>query len=663
MRRAGILALLVCGAVRPAAAQTPSLTDVPLEQLLRVEVQNVFGASERLQPVTEAPSSVTIITADEIERFGYRSLSDVLRGVRGFYVSDDRNYSYVGVRGFARAGDYNTRVLLLVNGHRINDNVFDQAPVGNELGIDPRVFDRVEIIRGPASSLYGTNAFFAVINLVTKTGRALQQTAVEAAGGSLGTALVRGSTGGELSTGVKFGLAGSILSSEGVKRLYFPAFDTPASSGGVATGLDGERLGTAFGTFAFKDLSVTGVYGRRTKDVPTASYGTLFNPHDPGEWTRDERFIVGGTFTHGFGRTRLDVRSTFNRYAYFGEYPFPGERPSADPLINLDEALGVRWSADGRVTRPLPGAQTVTLGAEFMNNVRQNQRSTYNDPAVPNLLEDHRSKQVAVYVQDEVKLRRWLIANLGARLDRYETFRRATPRGALIVVPSANQSFKYVYGRAFRAPNAYELYYYDHQAPLSPESIDTHELDWEQYFGSMLRTSISAYAYRASRLIAFGLIATDDDPFAYAFVNRAINEARGIEFEAEVRTAAGVQIAGSYAVQRAVDDEDHLQLTNSPRHLANVRMSAPGPGGSSAAFELQYIGRRDTLAGTGVAGAAVANANVRHRVSPKLELFGLVANVFNVRYSDPASDEHAFDAIEQNGRTARVGLRWMPWAR
>ena len=98
------------------------LADVEIEDLMRIEVQRVFGASERLQPVTEAPSSVTIVTADEIARYGYRTLADILRSVRGFYVSNDRNYSYLGVRGFARPGDYNTRVLLLLNGHRVNDN-------------------------------------------------------------------------------------------------------------------------------------------------------------------------------------------------------------------------------------------------------------------------------------------------------------------------------------------------------------------------------------------------------------------------------------------------------------------------------------------------------------------------------------------------------------
>jgi uncharacterized membrane-anchored protein len=75
------------------------------------------------------------------------------------YVSDDLNYSLVGVRGFSKPGDFNMRVILLVNGHPVNDNVYSQAQVGSEFGIDPAMFERVEIIRRPASSLYGTGAF------------------------------------------------------------------------------------------------------------------------------------------------------------------------------------------------------------------------------------------------------------------------------------------------------------------------------------------------------------------------------------------------------------------------------------------------------------------------------------------------------------------------
>src|SRR6185369_13691642 len=89
------------------------------------------------------------------------------------YVSNDGNYSYLGARGFLRPGDYNMRTLVLVDGHRMNDNVYDAAYFARENIVGVGAIDRVEVIRGPSSSIYGNSAFFGVINIVTKSGHAL----------------------------------------------------------------------------------------------------------------------------------------------------------------------------------------------------------------------------------------------------------------------------------------------------------------------------------------------------------------------------------------------------------------------------------------------------------------------------------------------------------
>src|SRR6186713_3613711 len=192
---AAVLALIVLLAPSPAAEAQQPLPELSLEELMRLDTGRVFGASERLQPVTEAPASVSFITAEEIARYGYRTLADILRGVRGMYVTDDRNFSLIGTRGFAKPGDYNSRILLLVNGHRVNDNIFGQAEIGAEFGLDPAMFERVEIIRGPASSLYGDSAFFAVVNVITRSGDSLGGGLITVEAGTLGTRMVRASAG------------------------------------------------------------------------------------------------------------------------------------------------------------------------------------------------------------------------------------------------------------------------------------------------------------------------------------------------------------------------------------------------------------------------------------------------------------------------------------
>jgi len=143
-----------------AQQQTKDLGEASLEELANI---TVYTASRHIQKATEASSSVTVITRDEIQKYGYRTLADILRSVRGFDITYDRNFTYAGVRGINRPETYNSRVLLLIDGHRINNNIYEQAMLGTEFPLDVALIERVEVVRGPSSSLYGTSALFAVI--------------------------------------------------------------------------------------------------------------------------------------------------------------------------------------------------------------------------------------------------------------------------------------------------------------------------------------------------------------------------------------------------------------------------------------------------------------------------------------------------------------------
>ena len=208
----------------PATAHAqiaPSDPDaLSIEQLLDVELTST--ASKFSQEITRAPASVTVVTAEQIRQHGYRTLAEVLSSVQGFYTTYDRNYTYIGVRGFARPGDYNTRVLLLVDGHRLNEPVYDMAPIGTDFPIDVSLIDRVEVIRGPGSSLYGTSAFFAVVNVLTRTGAAVPGARVDASLGSLATRRATVSLGHVFGNGNEVLVAGSGYDSAGGSQLYFP---------------------------------------------------------------------------------------------------------------------------------------------------------------------------------------------------------------------------------------------------------------------------------------------------------------------------------------------------------------------------------------------------------------------------------------------------------
>jgi TonB-dependent Receptor Plug Domain len=151
-RRWGSLLAISLIGCWPAAGAEPAaetggrdLTELSLEELGTLKVSTVYGASKHEQKTSEAPSSVSIVTAEDIQEYGYRTLADVLRAARGFYVSYNRAYNFIGVRGFNRPGDFGGRILIMIDGHRLNDPIYDSNFAGTEFPLDMDLVDKIEI--------------------------------------------------------------------------------------------------------------------------------------------------------------------------------------------------------------------------------------------------------------------------------------------------------------------------------------------------------------------------------------------------------------------------------------------------------------------------------------------------------------------------------------
>jgi iron complex outermembrane receptor protein len=449
-----------------------------------------------------------------------------------------------------------------------------------------------------------------------------------------------------------------------MEQVYFPVFDTPETNNGIAEGLDGEDLGQWYGQLRYRNLTVTTAYGRRHRDVPTAPFNTIFNQQEFPEEATDRHTLVDAEYGQTFGTSRVVFRGSFDQYSHDRLHPFATRGPV---LVGHTDVLGTRWTAGARLTRPLPGRQILTAGAELIDHTHQDQRARYIDPALNVFDIDRSTLQTAVYVQDEIKLGPWLILNGGLRYDAYEDFTRLTPRAAAIVMPSANQSFKYLYGRAFRAPTAYELndfYFGEGVKDLRPESVDTHELVWERYTDDWLRTSVSTYWYKADRLLTLALTSDPTSFLGTTFVNSGQVEATGVELEAQMRLSLGLQGLVSYARQHAEDVATGRRLVNSPGQLAKLRLSIPGPlAQSSIAVEVLSMSARQTIAGSRLSPVTTANLTFMAPVGRSFELFGGAQNIFGAQYGDPASEQHRQDVIPRNGRTWNAGLRWKIGAR
>lgn len=639
-----------------AGENTFDLAAMPIEQLLTLEV---YSASKFVQKVSEAPSVVSIVTAADIKAFGWRTLADMLRSMRGLYLSNDRNYSYLGARGFLRPGDYNTRFLLLVDGNRNNDGVFDQASIGSEFVLDIDLIERVEFVPGPGSSIYGANAFFGVINVITKRGRDLSGSQASVEYGSHGMRKARASYGMRHENGAEWLLSASAFREDG-PDLYFPEFDTPATNNGVARGLDHDRGENLLMKGSLGPFSLSIAHNERTKGIPTASFSQVFN--DPRSHTVDtQSFVDFGYRAPLAADTEWSSRLYWGRYDYVGDYVY-----DYPPLtVNRDGSRARWWGAESKLVSTRFAGHKLVVGAEVQRDYQLRQFNFDVDPFVSNLDDRRAGSRIGVYLQDEFTLRDDLLLNAGARYDRNSSTGDSSinPRVALIHKAGKATTLKAMVGTAFRAPNAYEMYYellsaggQKSNPNLKAERIRTQELSAEHYFSPDARLTVSVFRNTVSDLITQTMDPADG---LLVFRNLDRARARGVELELERAWTGGTRLRTSYSWQQAWDKATGAMLVNSPRHLAKFNLSTPVlRTGWRAGAEAQYVGRRRTLQAD-TAGYWLANLTMSTiRLAPGLELSASVYNVFDRRYADPSAEEHAQDAIGQNERTYRLKLSY-----
>lgn len=651
-----ILALAVV-TVRPAYGQTATdLSGLSLEDLMNVKVETVVGASKYRQRLTEAPASVTIVTADEIAAQRYRSVADVLRSVRGFYVTYDRNYHYIGTRGFVRPGDYNSRILVLIDGHRLNDNIFGGALIGQEFPVDINLVDRIEVVRGPGSALYGSSAMFGVVNVITRRAAALPGTTVSFLGGGQQTAATTVSYGRLTDGGTSMLASVSTLRSHGARDLYYPEFGASDTAGHVWNA-DRTRRINGLVNWARGGLSVQALYGVREKHVPTAAFGARFN--DPDTRTVDGQGFVDASYSRVWRNgVELAGRVFADRYQYSGYLAYEGD---GQPVMNHDMARGSWWGGELRLSKRLWRRHRATAGVEFRDDLRQRQRNYDLTPFTEYLDDSRDSDWRSFFAEDEWLVNDRVRVHLGMRRDAYSDVPASmNPRAGLILSPGRTTTVKLLYGEAFRAPTVYELYWVQADVTkanpaLGHEEMRNTEVVLEQHLGAHWRLSANAFLLRVRGLVD----QFEDVDGLLTYRNRGAVDGSGVEVELEGRWANGVLVRGSHTLQRSRNPLTGESLTNSPGALFQSSVTVPlARHGASASMNLQAMSRRTTLSGAVAPAYAITNLAVSvPRLRSRLELGASVWNLFNRVYADPGGEEHRQALIPQDGRVVGVTAR------
>ena len=401
------------------------------------------------------------------------------------------------------------------------------------------------------------------------------------------------------------------------------------------------------------------MYGTREKGIPTAPYGTVFN--NSGTRTTDSNSYIDLRYQHRFGNS-WDVlaRTFYDRYTYQGTYIYASPLDPSQTSPNLDFADGKWWGAELQITKTVLQRNRITAGAEYRDNLRQNQ-SDYDLRPYLLYLDDKRQSFVgALYVQDELTISKSVALNVGFRYDYYSALHASgDPRVALIYRPWHRTGFKFIYGEAFRVPNVYELYYaaspYLSNPALNSEKIRNAEFIWEQGLGTHLWFSTSAFYSSIQDLITQESVGDN-----FIFRNLKNVRSSGLEVEVKGQLSQGLEGRASYSFQQTKDTSSGQFLSNSPRNLVTLNLSQPLWGKRMfVSLDAQYRSRIQNLTGGSVSPFAVVNATLLARnLGKHVDLSASIYNLLDKQYFDPPSTENLQQAIQQDGRSFRVKMTW-----
>ncbi len=629
-----------------------------LEVLHNTEV--VYASSKSEQQTTESPGSTTILTSSEIKVGGFRTLDDLLNYVRGFFVTSDRNYTYVGLRGFGSMGGYNSRILLLVDGHKINDNIYGQFYSGHDSPVDMDMVDHVEIIRGPASVLYGNSAVFGIINVITKKGKDVNGLVLSAQGGSLDTIGGGALYGGITDSGLQWTLEGSAYDSGGNANLYYPEYDNPSTNHGIAHNCDGENSQHGFLSLNLADWVLEAGIMNRYKTIPTGVYETAFN--NPNNYTNDTDFFSEINFRSGdpesgqwLGRLHLDVAD------YTGNYV-----SASTGIPNIDIGDGAWLGAELQYVFTPFYRNKFTLGGEFIDNFEQFQKN-YDLGGATYLDDSRQSTQWSLYAQDEVKLLSNIFLNAGGRYEYFSTTGgQFVPRSALVWEPCRTTVLKLVAGEAFRAPDAFELYYSDNgnsqaaNPALQNENFETYEFDWEETLLTNHRVLLSLYHYIGENLILMVPVTVGSS----VDINENIGHVslNGLEVEYQYQNTGGIQGRLSWAYQRAQDDLTGQVLPDSPQNLGKASLQVPLDAKHlTVAGECQFTAASYGFNDVWAQDYTIFNLKLYspHFIWENMEANLDFYNLFDTRYYQPVANEFQQLTLQQDGLViwARLGYK------
>ena len=623
------------------AHESPSASDatsIPLEELLQTEY---IPASYIANQISNAASAVSVVTARDIEDYGYRTLGEILGSMRGLHTFEDYSYTFLAGRGYSSPGEYAGRIAVLIDGYRADDGMFGQAYLGNDGILDVSMIERVEYIPGGSSAGYSNGALLGVINIITKKGSDFDGTQVAIGYGSYESLSRRATFGKRFENGADVLISLSDYDSEGKDFTYnIAGVDTLQSN------QHGEKSKRFFLKGSYEHFSLMAAWAKRDLEIPSYPHADTWS-NQPVYNHDENRFL------------RLAVDSDIARdlklsaSVWYGSYQYAFEDGVSmgfmDTLMEFNDEA--RWyGSDLKLVGTWFQNHIISIGAEYRHDYKWNNSHVFTDVVLNDIWWSYAEsytprKTYSFYGYDEWAITDTIGLNYGARYEKSNNgYGALTPQVALIWKPRITTEIKFSSGVMHRQATPSE------EETLKPERVQTNELVIEERLDRQSRLLTSLYQYQLRNQISHK-------------DNNGI-DTRGIEVEFEKHWESGTRLRTSYAYQNVSEADTGLALVNAPHHIGKFNLSVPIIDESlRMGLEVQYLGRRPLYTDERERYApshTLTNLTLlSHEWIPNGDLSFRVRNLFDKGYGDVIKEQENGDLLfPQSGRTFWIQLEY-----
>lgn len=558
---AALTGLLLCCSISNAD-DFKDFAELDLEELLNTEV---YSASKREQKISEAPNAISVITAEDIKRSGAVNVPDLLRMIPGVDVVNAYGNTFgVSARGFNER--LARRMLVVIDG-RSAYTAFSGGAFWESDQVFLEDIERIEVIRGPGATLWGTNAVNGVINIITKDPESDQGLMLTGKGGTQGfgegIARYAGNATDKLSVSVTGGYRQSQGTSE-VKDYY----EIPKASARVKYKFSDD---STLQGFALK--------GTAQRDMPK----TVFTPRIDTDGDQDALMLKWENV--------ISDTSRFHLLAYRNYYDITSHRDAVD--IEEEE-----YVTEMQHSFALGSRQQITWGLNYYNAAVD---SNYLRP------KDDHDDTVSTFIQDEIRIFNKLKFIAGGSYEKNSfTGGDFSPRGTLMYSPSSNHHLRFSISQAFQTPSFAKNGFYLPQtlpSPLPPltgalvlgnnhldtEKMTALELGYRTILLDRAGLNVELYYNEIDDVVTEVVQRPYTFPLKITWDNAYDSIAKGVEIDVDVPITGWWTATANYTFQQVEDLQANHQVQGTPKHKFNLGSSFTFKKGFSFDVRAHYV--------------------------------------------------------------------------